>query len=100
MVEIELLSPIGSRRATQSRVPVALGQLLEIPKEETLQPLGSLLLVFRGNLLCSSLCLRPLVLVLNTAENRLDLSSLQVSLQVFIDIDEIHLNHSSLSLPS
>ena len=42
MVEIELLSPIGSRRATQSRVPVALGQLLEIPKEETLQPLGSL----------------------------------------------------------
>lgn len=68
-------------RNTPSRMPrPTAGQLLEISKEETPQPLGGpswcsitciahkCCPVLRGNLLCCSLCLLPLVLPLGTTD--------------------------------
>jgi len=73
-------------------------QLFEISKEETPQPLCSLsitltaqkcCLVFRGSLLCASLCPLPLILAQDTIGKSLAPSS---HIQIFIYIDEISLN--------
>lgn len=68
-----------TEQGTQAHVQAA----LKISKEETPQPLGRLcqcsvscathnfFLIFRGNLLCSSLCPLPLIPALGTAEHSL-----------------------------
>ena len=116
----DLVQPSCSSGATQSQLPrIVPRQLLEISKDgDSTASLGKLcqclvtltlkkcFLMFRGNLLCFSLCPLPLVLALGSHQKEPGSVLFSPSFQVFMYIDKIPLtlpfsmlNRSSFTPP-